>query len=290
MNAVEDVIVIGGGPAGAACALWAHQLGLKTLLLEAGSRIGGLQLMSPYLNRWIPGVLGRSGQEVAESLQRHLDLAGVPFVLGVSAQSIEWDRGADTWMVSNGRRTFTAHNLVIATGATPKSTQFVESETVGIGPGMAMERLAVAGKRVAILGGGDNAFDQAAFALQRGATSVDIFSRSAPRANPTLMSKINAISVHIGPFEADQGSMTVNGRSFEILSIQFGFEARVPAGLRLPMTNGYIAVDRHGKVPGLPNLYAAGEVTNYMHPCVATSYAHGVQVAKAISQSRVEAA
>jgi flavin-dependent dehydrogenase len=40
---IEDVLVIGGGPTSAACALWAHQLALHVLLLEAGSIVGGLQ-------------------------------------------------------------------------------------------------------------------------------------------------------------------------------------------------------------------------------------------------------
>lgn len=278
---VEDVIVVGGGPAGAACALWAHQLGLRVLLLERGSAVGGLQLRSPYRNRWIPGLQGKTGQAVAASLQAHLDDAGVPHRLGFAA-SFRRHGGLAAWEVSNGRSTHVARHVVIATGTRPRHGGFEESERVGIGPGVSMERLDVAGKRVAILGGGDNAFDQAGFAIQRGARRVDVYCRRAPRAQPILMRPLERRFLHVGPFDADPLAMKVNGVPYDIFGIQFGFEASLPGGLRLPLNDGYVQVDRHGAIPHHPGLFAAGDITNYWHPCVTTSCAHGVQVAKAI--------
>jgi thioredoxin reductase len=281
---IDDVIVVGGGPAGAACALWAHQLGLRVLLIEAGPEMGGLQRRSPYVNRWLPGVPGRTGQEVAASLQSHLVSAAVPHLLDFAVKTIR--RGADRapWDVSDGRITHVAHHVVIATGSRPRHGGFVETDRVGIGPGMPMERLPMAGQRVAILGGGDNAFDQAAFALQRGARSVDIYCRRAPGAQPLLQQQVDPARVHVGPFHANVAAMTVNGTPYDLLGIQFGFEASIPGGLRLPLNDGYIHVDRRGAVPGFPGLFAAGEVTNYWQPCVTTAYAHGVQVAKSIQK------
>lgn len=285
---VEDVIVVGGGPAGAACALWAHQLGLRVLLLEGGSAVGGLQLRSPYRNRWIPGLQGKTGQAVAASLQAHLEDAGVPHRLGFAAASIRRRGGPAPWEVSNERTTHLARHVVIATGTRPRHGGFVESDRVGIGPGLSMERLDVVGKRVAILGGGDNAFDQAGFVMQRGARRVDIYCRRAPRAQPILMRQLDPRCLHVGPFNADPLDMTVNGVSYDAFGIQFGFEASIPGGLRLPLNDGYVHVDRHGAVPHHPGLFAAGDITNYWHPCVTTSYAHGVQVAKSIQNQTLQ--
>lgn len=287
---IEDVIVVGGGPAGAACALWAHQLGLRVLLVEAGPALGGLQRRSPYTNRWLPGLPGRTGQQVAASLQDHLTSAGVPHVLDFAVTSIRRGAAPWWWEVSNGQVTHRGQHVVIATGSRPRHGGFVENEHVGIGPGVSMERLEVAGRRVAILGGGDNAFDQARFALQRGARDVDIFCRRTPRAQPLLMRQVAPTQVHVGPFDADPDAMTVNGRPYDVFGIQFGFEACIPGGLTLPLRDGYIVVDRRGAVPHQPGLFAAGEVTNYWQPCVATSYAHGVQVAKSIQNGLGQAA
>jgi thioredoxin reductase len=279
---IEDVIVVGGGPAGAACALWAHQLGLRVLLVEAGPAIGGLQLRSPYPNRWLPGLQGKTGQEVAAALQAHLTAAAVPHSVNFAVTRIQRSSGHAGWEVSNEQITHAARFAVIATGSKPRREGFVDSDRVGIGPGVSMERLDVVGKRVAILGVGDNAFDQAASAMQRGARRVDIYCCRAPRAQPILKRQIEGQSVHVGPFLADQSAMTVNGMPCDIFGVQFGFEASIPAGLRLPMNDGYVEVDRRGAVRQFPRLFAAGEVTGYWHPCAATSYAHGVQVAKSI--------
>lgn len=279
---IEDVIVVGGGPAGVACALWAHQLGMRVLLLEAGPAVGGLQLRSPYLNRWLPGLQERTGQEMAAALQAHLVAAAVPHAVNFPVASVRRAAGHAGWDVSNGEVTHAARYVVIATGSKPRREGFFESDSVGIGPGVSMERLDLVGKRVAILGGGDNAFDQANFAVRRGARCVDIYCRRAPRAQPILRRQSEARAVHVGPFHANQYTMTVNGMPYDILGVQFGFEASVPAGLRLPMRDGYVDVDRRGEVRQFPRLFAAGEVTHYWHPCVTTSCAHGVQVAKSI--------
>lgn len=279
---MEDVLVIGGGPAGAACALWLHQFGMKVMLLEAGLAIGGLQLHSPYTNRWIPSVQGRTGQEVARQLEEHIRAASVPCMLGFYGETIRYRADYACWEVSSTKKSLRANYVAIATGSKPRLGGFVETENVGIGPGIAMERIDVRDKRVAILGGGDNAFDQAVFALRRGARSVEIYSRRIPTAQPILQRQVPKHCVHVGPFQADQARMTVNTEAYDVLGVQFGFEASIPGGLLLPLRDGYIDVDRRGAVPSLRRLFAAGEVTNFWHPCVTTALAHGVQVAKSI--------
>ena len=286
---MQDVLVVGGGPAGAACALWLHQFGMDVMLLEAGPAIGGLQLRSPYTNRWIPGLQGKTGQEVAAQLHAHLRTECVPHTVGCNVTTIRRSTGDVGWDVLTDGPTRRARHVVISTGSTPRHGGFVESACVGIGPGVSMERIDVQGKSVSILGGGDNAFDQAAFALRRGARSVDIFSRRTPRAQSLLKAQVPAHCIHVGPFEADPSRMQVNGRPCDVLGVQFGFEARIPGGLRLPLRDGYIEVDRTGAVPGFPGLFAAGEVTNFWHPCVTTAVAHGVQVAKSIHNEHLAA-
>lgn len=287
---MDDVLVVGGGPAGAACAPWLHQFGMEVMLLEAGPAIGGLQLRSPYVNRWIPGVPGKTGQEVAAQLQGHLQAASVPHAVGFGLASIRRHAGGTEWEVTGSGGTHRARCVVIATGSKPRQGGFVEAGNVGIGPGVSMERIPVRDKRVAILGGGDNAFDMAAFALRRGARSVDIYCRHAPRAQPILQRDIPAHCVHVGPFQANQACMTVNARAYDVLGVQFGFEACIPGGLSLPLSEGYIQVDRRGAVPSHPGLFAVGDVTNFWHPCVATAAAHGVQVAKSIQADHLAAA
>jgi thioredoxin reductase len=171
--------------------------------------------------------------------------------------------------------------VVIATGSTPRAGRFTPSATVAIGPGEPMEALQVAGRRVAILGGGDNAFDQARFVRDRGG-EVTVFSRGEPRAQKMLRDMIPDVCVVAGPYDARQKAMTVNGEAFDAFGVMYGFEAVVPEGLKPRRQNGYVEVNRFGET-SLTGVYACGEVTNYWHPCVTTAAAHGVQVARQIA-------
>lgn len=286
-NAFET-IVIGGGPAGCACALWLHKLGVRTWLVEASDALGGLQRRSPYENLWIPGVMGHTGEEVARALHRHIHVIGVPFHLNSRVSRIEAADGGFRVRVEGEtiRGHYGTQHLVIATGTQPVRGHFRPAHNVAIGPGYPMENLEVGNRKIAILGGGDNAFDQARFVLQRGAKSVTIYSRTPPRAQAVLQAMVPQARVCIGPYTADQLSMIVNGEVFDAFGVMYGFEAQLPDGLHqdleLKNENGFIAVSREGETV-LSGLWACGEVTDYWHPCVTTSAAHGIQVAKQIS-------
>ncbi|MGA9659882.1 MAG: NAD(P)/FAD-dependent oxidoreductase [Asticcacaulis sp.] len=273
-----QVIIIGGGPAGIACAIWLKKLGVAAVLLEASDRLGGLQTLSPYENLWIPGVQGLTGQQVAASLAEHAETEAIDIRLNCLVLSVT----AKGHKVTTSQGDFAATCLVIATGTRPRSAGFQATDRVAIGPGLPMEALDVADKRVAILGGGDNAFDQARFVRDRGGDPV-IFTRTPPRAQKLLQEAIPDVPVVVGHFKADQQSMMVNDEAFDVFGIMYGFEAVVPSGIAPDMTDGYVRVDRDG-LTSISNIYACGEVTNYWHPCVATACAHGIQVAKQISR------
>ncbi|ESQ84708.1 hypothetical protein AEAC466_06545 [Asticcacaulis sp. AC466] len=271
----RDVVIIGGGPAGVACAIWLKKLGVDCLLLEASGRLGGLQTRSPYENLWIPGVQGKTGQAVAASLEAHARALDIDMRMNSPALSVDGLR------VATAEGVFDARFIVIATGSRPRAAGFKAAQVVAIGPGEPMEALDVSGRRVAILGGGDNAFDQARFVRDRGG-QVTVFSRTPPRAQAGLRALVSDVPVVVGPYEADQAAMTVNDRPFDAFGVMFGFEAVIPAGLSSKLENGYVAVDREGRT-SLPGVYACGEVTDFWHPCVTTATAHGIQVAKQIS-------
>lgn len=270
-----DAIIIGGGPAGISCAIWLKKLGVECVLLEASAQLGGLQTRSPYENLWIPGVQGKTGQQVAASLADHANAVGIDVRLNCPVLSVDGQR------VTTPAGTYSAPYLVIATGSRPRTGGFTASDRIIIGPGVGMEALDVKGRRLAIFGGGDNAFDQARFVRDRGG-KVTIFTRSVPRAQKLLQDMIPDVPVIIGPYQMDQDAMTINSEAFDAFGVMFGFEAVVPDGLALDLDNGYVRVDRFGETSE-PGVYACGEVTDYWHPCVTTSAAHGIQVAKQIS-------
>ncbi len=288
MDTIEkaQVAIVGGGPAGVASIIWLYQLGVDAILIESAEQLGGLQKLSPYLNSWAPGFRNMTGQDIARSLHEHAQATGCRILFNSRVQSVNLSSGLFNLMLSSEKRA-AAPYLVLATGSKPRSGGFIPARNVAIGPGAPMEDLDVRGKNVAILGGGDNAFDQAFFVLQRGAKSVNIFCRRRPKAQRRMQSRISPDLVCVGPFTADQKAMTINDQPFDVFGIQFGYEAVVPQGLNLSLREGFIDVDRHGET-SLRNVFACGDVTNFWQPCIMTALAHGVQVAKTIAM-RIEA-
>jgi len=269
----KEAIILGGGPAGLSAAIWLKKLGVDVVLLEQSGVLGGLQRRSPYENLWIPGVQGKTGQEVARALADHAATVGVEVRLNHETPVL----AGEVYRTGG----YAASRLVIATGTRPRAGRFRPAAKVAIGPGEPMEALDVAGRRIAILGGGDNAFDQARFVRERGG-QVTVFSRREPRAQKLLRGMVPEIRLVVGPYKARQGPMTVNGEAFDMFGVMYGFEAVVPEGLKPRRRKGYVQVNRLGET-SLPGVYACGEVTDYWHPCVATAAAHGIQVARQIA-------
>lgn len=277
-------VVIGAGPAGAACALWLHQVGCPVLLLDKNPCAGGLQQFSPYENVWIPSVMGRRGEEVARNLEDHLRHSGVPMRLSAGVSKVTASRDGGFLLRCSDRCDHAASQVVLATGARFRAGGFTPSATLSVGPGKNFEAIDVGGRRVAVLGGGDNAFDAYLFAKRRKARECRIFARTL-RAQRKLRAMVPAEDVHIGPVAVDALAPAVNSEPFDFISVQYGFEAVVPAGLeQLQRTAaGYVEADLWG-LTSMDGVYAAGEVANTFHPCVTTSFAHGIQVAKHIQK------
>ncbi|MGQ0540425.1 MAG: FAD-dependent oxidoreductase, partial [Blastocatellia bacterium] len=68
-----DVVIVGGGPAGIASAIWCADLGLSTLLIEREAELGGqlLQIYGRIAN--YPGIATKDGRELRDRFQESLD-------------------------------------------------------------------------------------------------------------------------------------------------------------------------------------------------------------------------
>ncbi|HBL66765.1 MAG TPA: NAD(P)/FAD-dependent oxidoreductase, partial [Achromobacter sp.] len=75
---MHDAVIVGGGPAGASCALWLARLGLSPILVEAGARLGGLAQDNPFADDWIAVLPGVTGQQVAANIDTSVRAANVP--------------------------------------------------------------------------------------------------------------------------------------------------------------------------------------------------------------------
>lgn len=145
----EQVVIVGAGPAGIACAVQLRRYGLDPLLLEK-DQPGGLLKNAWRIDNYPGYPEGISGSALVEKLKEHLEIFNIQYSrcniqrVGFSGDGF-WLRGEE--------EEFGCNYLVIATGTRAKYR--------GVGYTEVYPLKGVKGKRIAIVGAGDAAFDYA---------------------------------------------------------------------------------------------------------------------------------
>ncbi|MBV6305652.1 NAD(P)/FAD-dependent oxidoreductase [Candidimonas humi] len=298
-NRVYDAAIVGAGPAGASCAVWLARLGLAPVLLDAAGSVGGLCRRNPFPEDWNASLPGVSGDQVADNLARSLELAAVPLRLSCRVRRIQREGGQASGRESAGFTVacddgskLSCRHVVLASGVRARGLPGAVAAPAGrilVGPGELIVAQDFRGLHVAVLGGGDNAFENALYVAGRGAASVRVYARHV-RAQQQFVRRLAPQQVAVGPYQVDPALLSVDGRAYDMLLVFYGWEPCVDFtdGLDLRHTPvGFIATDAATAQTSCDGVYAIGEVAQRQHPCVVTALADGVTAAKAI-QARIE--
>ena len=79
---------------------------------------------------------------------------------------------------SKSGQSIEAKNIVIATGVIPRTGGLIANDNVLIGPGMHIDNYDFKDKRVAILGGGDNAAENYGFVKKTSPKKINLFAHT----------------------------------------------------------------------------------------------------------------
>ncbi|MFC5068432.1 NAD(P)/FAD-dependent oxidoreductase [Flaviflagellibacter deserti] len=283
-----DALIIGGGPAGASCAVWLAKLGFDVAVVDARPNVGGLLNDSPFVNGWIATQPGVTGPDLAEQMGLSLAAIGVPLMLGCRVTNVEAGGRSfsTTFEMHTGKlRTETSRLVVLATGVRPRSGGLGSAPKLLFGPGRHVHDADFAGKTVAILGSGDNAFENYDFVRSRGADTVHIYARSPARAGRFFRERVPEAGVRIGPYEVDEDKATVDGSPYDLILVMYGWEPTPLPGLSPELDEqGYVKTHPETCETSISGVYAIGEMTRRAHPSVVTAMADGVVAAKAIQR------
>ena len=292
MSKTWDAIIVGAGPAGASCAVWLRHLGLDPLVIESTDRIGGLAARNPFDDIWTVTSPGQTGAEVAAQIAAQVQAAGVDVWFRTQVKAISGtypDFTVQVMRADQDMQSLRARTIVVATGVRPKELPGFNNERfegVIIGPGDEVMSTKFEQARVALLGGGDNAFENYAFVKQRGATEACIYARTV-RAQKQFVEQVPDEDLVVGPTTVDPKAKTVNGRAYDWILVLYGWQANIDFLNALPLTidnRRFVHTDMVDAQTNLSGIYAIGEVAQRMHPCVPTAMADGVVAAKAIEK------
>jgi thioredoxin reductase (NADPH) len=174
-----DLIVVGGGPAGLAAAVYGASEGLRTVLVEREAP-GGQAGQSSRIENYLGFPAGVSGSELARRAATQARRFGAEIITVQDACKLEALGAARLVQLANGAE-LSAHSVLIATGVAYRRLSAPGLEELrgrGVYYGAALaEAPAVAGQDVYLVGGANSA-GQAAVYLSRFARRVTLLVRA----------------------------------------------------------------------------------------------------------------
>jgi thioredoxin reductase (NADPH) len=173
-----DLIVVGGGPAGLATAVYGASEGLKTLIVEREAP-GGQAGTSSNIENYLGFPVGLSGGDLARRAVAQARRFGVEILTPVEATGLRVEDPYRFVTLSDGTE-LSCHALLIATGVSYRKLDVPGADRfagTGVYYGAAItEAIACRGRDVFLVGGGNSA-GQAAMYLSRFARSVTMLVR-----------------------------------------------------------------------------------------------------------------
>jgi thioredoxin reductase len=290
VSEIHDVAILGGGPTGLFGAFYAGMRHMKTLIIESLPELGG-QLTALYPEKWVYDV-GGFPKILAKDLAEGLIEQGTQFhpTVGVSetAQTLERAGESDDapWRITTDKNDYQARTVVISAGIGAFQPRRLKAETLEQYEGRGVQyivrdKMAFAGQRVLIVGGGDSAFDWA-LNLQGIAAEIRlIHRREGFRAHEGTVQQILESDLVNVMTHYEVRCVTGDGRvesctifdnrteeetTFEIdaILVNVGFVADLGAIREwgLAMEKKKIVVNERMET-NLPGVYAAGDVTHH---------------------------
>jgi thioredoxin reductase (NADPH) len=189
----EELIVVGGGPAGYTAALYASRANLDPLVIEGFQWGGQLQNTTDVEN--YPGYPdGIMGPEMMQQFRAQAERFGTRFVTD-DAERVELSDG-DVQRVWIGEDEYTAKAVILSMGAEPKRLGIPgEKELAGQGVSTCgvCDGAFFKGEKVVVIGGGDSAMEDAIFISKFASELTIVHRRDEFRASKIMVERAKAV-------------------------------------------------------------------------------------------------
>ncbi len=263
----EDVVIIGGGPAGSTAAIYAARGGLKTLVLDKGTAAGALGMAGRVDN--YPGSPQVAGEELIRIMREQAQSFGARFrqerVTGVSLEG-------KLKLIYTASDAVEARAVIIATGSMGRANALPGEEAL-IGKGVSYcatcDGAFFRGKAVAVVGDSAEALEEARL-LARFAAPLYLVTRKKepPAALPEGASAITKATVSRILGEKTVTGIVVRQGSLEKnLAVQGVFIYLYGNRPVTGFLGGALPTDRYGCLmvdenmqTAIPGVFAAGDV------------------------------
>jgi len=183
------LLILGSGPAGYTAAVYAARANLKPVLVT-GMEMGGQLMTTTDVDNWPGDTDGVQGPELMQRMQAHAERFGTEIIFDTINEVNLQQRPFSIYGDSNA---YTCDALIICTGASAMYLG-LESEEAFKGKGVSAcatcDGFFYKGQKVAVIGGGNTAVEEALYLSNIADEVVLVHRRSALRSEKILQDKI----------------------------------------------------------------------------------------------------
>jgi len=297
---VFDVLIVGGGPAGAAAAVYAARKGIKTGIVA--ERFGGQTLDTLGIENFI-SVLETQGPKFAAALEAHARHYDVDIMNGQRVEKLEpalQPGGIGTITLANGAQ-LRGKTLILSTGARWRNVNVpgeAEYRNKGVAYCPHCDGPLFKGRKVAVIGGGNSGVE-AAIDLAGIVEHVSLIEfADALKADAVLVDKLKSlpnVAIHVN---AQTTEITGDGQ--KVTGLRYKDRASgaehsvelagvfVQIGL-VPNTEwlkGTLELSKYGEIivdakgaTSLPGIFAAGDATTVPYKQIIIAAGEGAKAA-----------
>ena len=301
-----DTIIVGGGPAALAAAVYSGRAELRTLVLER-SALGGQVVLTDAIDNYPGFPEGVSGPDLTELMARQARRFGAE-IITAEVTKVELE-GDIMKLVTTSDNTYRARALILAMGADPRKLGVPGEEELrgrGVSYCGTCDAPFFRDKKVVVVGGGDAALKEALFITKFAREVVLVHRRQGFRAekiyqteareNPKIAFELDAVVERILGEQRVEGAEVRNVKTDERKTVScdgiFIFIGTVP---NTAFLGNMFGVDAGGHIEtdgdmttSIPGVFAIGDVRKDSYRQIATAVGEGATAAIAAEHWMLE--
>jgi thioredoxin reductase (NADPH) len=187
---MENIIIVGSGPAGLTAAIYSARAALNPLLIE-GPQPGGQLTTTSTIENWPGFEHGIDGQKLMDEMKKQASQVGTRFNRGLVSKI---EKSGETFNLTlSDQSVLQAKAVIISTGASAITLPLPDKDKLmgyGLSTCAVCDGFFYRNKNVAVIGGGDSAMEEALYLSKIASTVYLIHRRDSFRASKVMQDKV----------------------------------------------------------------------------------------------------
>ena len=299
MSEINDVVIVGSGPAGYTAAIYAARAQLKPIIYEGSVTAGGALMNTTEVENFPGFADGVMGPELMEAMRKQVARFGAKIITD-DIVSMKLD-GEIKELTDGSGNTVRAKSVILAMGSAYKEIGLKNEKRLsgrGVSWCATCDGFFFRDQVIAVVGGGDSAMEEATFLTKFASKVVLIHRRDSFRAskimveraaaNPKIEFLFNHEVIDVLGDEKVSGlklKNTVSGeesiKDFTGLFVAIGHLPRsgLVAGQVELNSEGYVQVEGRSTKTKIAGVFACGDLVDYTYRQAITAAGSGCQAA-----------